>query len=463
LLEETSAAVGEGDGRLRLLLEGAVLAAGQLDAKLGQDLAPRLERMRRSLAGDRAAPANALATTAVWTAMINRPAGEAAALAEQALRVEAAERDELALAAPSFFHACGALLAAEHYERVAALYDEAIAAAQADGAAVTLALGHSWRSLLFLRMGVVLEAEGEAELAARIHEAPLTRLFQPLAAAVRVEALIERGELDRAQEIGERSTVDLEAARSLYSAFLRFAIGRLRCAQGRYSDAAALLEEAGRLLTAMGVASPSILSWRSSAAIARLMSGDASEARALAREELVLAERFGAPRALVVAARTCGLIEAPGGDLRHLRRAVEVSADSPARLEHARSRVELGAALRRSGERREARDQLRPGLDLAASLGATALRDRALTELRAAGGRPRRIAVSGTDSLTASERRVAELAADGLTNRQIAQALYVTPRTVEGHLTQVYRKLDVPGRETLKAALAPPAPAAGRD
>jgi hypothetical protein len=185
LLEETGAKIGEGEERIRLLLEGAVLAAGQLDATLGQDLSPRLERMRRSLIDVRAAPPNAIATTAVWTAMINRPAGEAASLAEQALRAEEAEDDELALAAPSFFHACGALLAAERYERVASLYEETIAFAQGAGSAVTLALGHSWRSLLLLRMGAVLQAEAEAELADRTHEAPLTRLVQPLAAAVR--------------------------------------------------------------------------------------------------------------------------------------------------------------------------------------------------------------------------------------------------------------------------------------
>jgi DNA-binding CsgD family transcriptional regulator len=257
-----------------------------------------------------------------------------------------------------------------------------------------------------------------------------------------------------------QSLADLKAGHSLYSAFLRAALGRLRYAQGRYTEAAAQLEKVGRALTALGVTSPSILAWRSSAAVARSMSGDIEGARALARDELELAERFGAPRALAVAARVCGLVETPGGDLRHLRRAVEVSAESSARLEHARSSVDLGAALRRSGERREARDHLRSGLDRAAALGAMALRDHALTELRAAGGRPRRIAVSGSDSLTASERRVAELAADGLTNRQIAQALYVTPRTVEGHLTQVYRKLDVPGRDALGAALGLGPPAA---
>jgi len=79
---------------------------------------------------------------------------------------------------------------------------------------------------------------------------------------------------------------------------------------------------------------------------------------------------------------------------------------------------------------------------------------RALTDWGAAGGRPRRLLLSGMESLTASERRIAELAADGLTNRQIADALFVTPRTVEGHLTQVFRKLEISGRRELPLATA---------
>ena len=84
-----------------------------------------------------------------------------------------------------------------------------------------------------------------------------------------------------------------------------------------------------------------------------------------------------------------------------------------------------------------------------------ALAARAETELRATGARPRSVVLSGIDSLTASERRVAELARDGMTNREIAQSLFVTARTVEGHLTHVFRKLDIAAREELAGALAP--------
>jgi len=129
---------------------------------------------------------------------------------------------------------------------------------------------------------------------------------------------------------------------------------------------------------------------------------------------------------------------------------------SGARLEHARAMADLGAALRRAGQRAASRDILRRALDLAHRRGAFALTERTRTELVAAGGRPRRLVLSGLDSLTSSERRAAQLAAAGLSNREIAQNLFVTARTVEGHLTHAYQKLAITSREQLPAALAPP-------
>jgi DNA-binding NarL/FixJ family response regulator len=134
--------------------------------------------------------------------------------------------------------------------------------------------------------------------------------------------------------------------------------------------------------------------------------------------------------------------------------AVDAVADSPARLEHAKARTELGAALHRANRRSEAREQLRLALDLATLCGAAPLAARAETKLRATGARPRRIARRDVESLTPSERRVAELAAEGPTNREIAQALFVTQRTVEVHLTSVYRRLDITSRPQLAAALS---------
>ena len=154
--------------------------------------------------------------------------------------------------------------------------------------------------------------------------------------------------------------------------------------------------------------------------------------------------------------RVAGLVEGGQHGLAMLEEAVDVLADSPAKLEHAKARTELGAALRRAKGRSEARDQLRHAVELATICGAAPLAARAETELLATGARPRRIALSGLESLTPSERRVAEMAAGGPTNREIAQALFVTAKTVEVHLSSVYRKLGISSRSQLPAALAEP-------
>jgi DNA-binding CsgD family transcriptional regulator len=92
-------------------------------------------------------------------------------------------------------------------------------------------------------------------------------------------------------------------------------------------------------------------------------------------------------------------------------------------------------------------------VELAHQCGATALVARANDELAATGAHPRTILLSGLDSLTASERRVAQMAADEMSNKEIAQALFVTVKTVEQHLGRVYRKLEIGSRRQLGAAL----------
>ena len=182
----------------------------------------------------------------------------------------------------------------------------------------------------------------------------------------------------------------------------------------------------------------------------------------MSEEELELARAFGAPRALGVALRAAGLVAGETRGERLLREAVEVLAGPDTRLEQARALADLGALLRRGNRRGDARHPLRQAADAAHHLGAGPLAARAETELRATGARPRRVLLTGLEALTASERRIAELAADGLTNREIAQTLFVTGRTVEGHLTSVFQKLDVKTRTALPAALAAPTQAARR-
>jgi DNA-binding CsgD family transcriptional regulator len=202
---------------------------------------------------------------------------------------------------------------------------------------------------------------------------------------------------------------------------------------------------------------PSSVPWRRWAAEGLRLLDRNDEARSLADEELALARRWGDPYAIGASLRVLGLVEGGKAGIGLLREAVEVLAGSEARLEHARALVDLGAALRRVNQRTEARARLREGVDLARRVGAFGLADRANDEIAASGARPRKVLQTGLDALTASERRVAQLAADGMSNKDIAQTLFVTIKTVEVHLSHAYRKLEIGSRAQLhKALLTPP-------
>lgn len=168
------------------------------------------------------------------------------------------------------------------------------------------------------------------------------------------------------------------------------------------------------------------------------------------------ARQWGLPRAIATALMSKGLAVAGESGVELLRDACNRFAEVPAPLEEARARVELGAVLRRANRRAEAREPLRAGMDVAQRCGAIALASRAREELRATGSRPRRLTLRGVDALTASELRVAKMAADGMRNREIAQALFVTTKTVDVHLMHTYRKLDINRRSDLAQALRPP-------
>jgi DNA-binding CsgD family transcriptional regulator len=237
---------------------------------------------------------------------------------------------------------------------------------------------------------------------------------------------------------------------------LRHSRGLLRVAQRRLGEALDDFRAAGEVANRTRAISPSCLPWRSDGALVELALGNAGAARRLGEEELELAHSFGAPRALGVALRAAGLVAGGERGEALLREAIEVLSAPDTRLEQARVQADLGAALRRSNRRVEAREMLRQAIDAAYRAGAGPLASRAETELRATGSKPRRVMLTGLEAQTASERRIAELAAEGLTNAQIAQTLFVTARTVEGHLTHVFQKLDVKARTELAAALAAP-------
>jgi DNA-binding NarL/FixJ family response regulator len=232
-------------------------------------------------------------------------------------------------------------------------------------------------------------------------------------------------------------------------------LARARVAEAQHRDDAAIADllELGRRLRGWGLDRP-LPPWRSAAARLLAGRGRREEARRLAHDELTAARRWGGAEVLGIALRGTALVSDPV-DVDALAASVAALDAGVARLELARSLVELGAAQRRARRRSAAREPLERGMELAHRCGAAGLAEHARTELRATGARPRRLARTGADALTPSERRVADLAAAGRTNREIAAELYVTPATVETHLRHAFQKLGIHARTDLGTALAP--------
>ncbi|HTE63130.1 MAG TPA: AAA family ATPase [Solirubrobacteraceae bacterium] len=263
------------------------------------------------------------------------------------------------------------------------------------------------------------------------------------------QVLVEQGDLAGARRAVERGLDTGDASDG--PRHLRYAELALLVAEGRWEEALAASGAYAARFAAYADSPGGAWRVRRAEALDRL--GRADEAAAVAREDLARARRFGAPWDVGRALRVLGRIEREAG-LEHVEEAVAVLAGSTARLEHAKALVALGTALRHARRAADAREPLRAALELASACGAPPLADAARSELYASGARPRTDALSGVAALTASERRVADLAASGDTNRDIAQALYVTPKTVEVHLSNAYRKLGVRSRRELPEVLA---------
>ncbi len=442
----------------RSTLEAMAVVCGVLDATNAPAVADRTGALL-ARAAEQSAPRQCLAAAAYVAALLNEPADQVADLALRGLAAGSETRpapdDPPWLPGGAFRHpsAVVTLLWAERYDAAQALADAAVAEAQASANGIILPAVLAQRAWLALRRGDLTAAEADACAVLDASGPPAPPILRHRATSVVVDVLVERGDLDKAERTLEHVAADL-AGKAVTAHVLRHSRGRLRLAQGRFEEALGDFRAVGEI-TIGGVApSPCYLPWRSDAALAILALGDPEAARRLGEEELKLARAFGAPRALGVALRAAGIVAGGQDGEALLREAIDVLVGPDNRLEHARAQADLGALLRRRDHRADARHVLRQAIDTAHHLGATALAQRAETELRSTGAKPRRVRLTGLEALTASERRIAELAANGLTNRQIAQTLFVTDRTVEGHLTHVFAKLGVTTRTALPAALA---------
>jgi DNA-binding CsgD family transcriptional regulator len=332
----------------------------------------------------------------------------------------------------------------DDFDQAEELIADAERAARSSGSTLARLMTVTSTAWLRARRGDLIGAEADlSTLLALGQETGMAMLIANIALYL-IDVLIERTDAAPAGAAIESTPVPPEFVPTWSGAMLIEARGRLRLARGARAAAIEDLREAGRTAAALGFG-PVISGWRSALALA--LAGEApEEALALAQEDLRLARESGLARPIGVALRTLGIVQAradTGSDA--LRESVAVLAGGPSRLEHARSLVALGGALRRGNQAREARSMLNAGLDLAILCGAERLIEDAQQELLAAGGRRRRREEQGIESLTASELRVAKLAAGGLSNVEIAQNLFVSVKTVETHLAHVYGKFGLAG------------------
>ena len=450
-IERALAELGETDQELTARLEGELVVCGLHDARRAPRVAPVLARLgsrRLEAVSEPFAVAQAMAML-----LAGRPAGQIAALLEETLEhagPDAANWDTRAAL-------LWVLVVAERFGTVGESLKPMLEQVHRCGSARGLVAAYSTLGLLKLRLGALPEADAAARVALRVLQDGDFAPGLGFAATVLSDIAVEAGELGEAQLLLDLlpqqgwpagvGTVLIPAAR-----------GRLRLAQGRPADALADFQACGALFSAdvwgIPIRETGYVHARSGAALALVRLGRRQHACQLADAELADVRVFGAPRALGIALRAAGLVRGGHEGLALLGESVAALDGSPALLERAHSLAELGAALRRDGQRAAARDPLAQALDLAARCGARPLAARAREELQAAGARPRRPWRTGVEALTPSELRVARLAAEGRTNREIACELYVTLKAIEGHLARAYAKLGIGSRSQLARALA---------
>ncbi|HYI19920.1 MAG TPA: LuxR C-terminal-related transcriptional regulator, partial [Solirubrobacteraceae bacterium] len=438
LAREARAALPPGHVELEEMLEALELATNYLGG-LTPEMPERVAAHRMDTA-----PAPLLAMAAVDWAYRGGPSDRCCALA-----LEALERGSLIERENGLF-SISAIMALGLADRDEAIgwWDASLEAAHRDGSLFAVASVHLFYGMTLLWRG---DLAGAAEALAE-GQGEFTSWGFGETGQVYLDAHLCRVALERGDLAGARAALEHSAAILGSSDDVRYRLGaehELLIAEGRLDEALAVSDELERLFGAY--VSPVAGRWRSHRALALDRLGRREEALALADFELEHARAWGAPGVIGHALRVRGLLR---GELGDLEEAVRVLDGSAARLDLAKALFALGGALRRDRRPGEAREPLRRALELAAACDAPGLAEQVRSELYAAGARPRTDAVAGVAALTASERRVAGLAADGATNRDIAQTLFVTPKTVEVHLSNAYRKLGIRSRRELGTALA---------
>jgi DNA-binding CsgD family transcriptional regulator len=449
VLSEASDALGGDDPDLKEHFDAEIIGASRWVADYYPLAAERLAGIDEAELHGGGGSAQLLAALAVDEAVRCGSRDQATRRARRALAMGVLQDEE----AIGYYHAVNALFMAGEAEEAGAAYEHAVRQARERGDPFALSNLLGFLAYVRLRLGRLLDAEADLREGIELSRAADSLAFQWHAGTL-AEVLIERGELEEAGALVESARLDDQAPDNMQLFFLRGARGRLHLLAHEPEQALADFQTIIDVAVAGGTLNPVWFPARSLAALSLHHLGRDAEATALIEEELDLARVWGAPVGIAVSLRTLGLVTGGPDGLAMLAQAIDMLEPTTARLEHAQALVEYGGALRRSKQRIEARGRLREGVEIAHQLGALALVAQGNDELAATGARPRKVVQTGLETLTASERRVAQLAADDMSNKDIAQALFVTVKTVEVHLSSVYRKLEISSRRQLATALA---------
>src|SRR4051794_11682084 len=439
------------DSEGALLMEADLLGYAQFapDASglLHERLGPSSRLARAATPGERAM----MVHHAVAHSLSGAPLAEAADMAEEALGGGRLLIEQTA-DAPAFYTAVHILIDAERFELVDAVLEQALDDARTRGSVLGFAIASTQRSSAAYLRGAIRDAEAEVVAALEAARQAGWEVGLPMTVSAQIDVLIEQGLFGEAETVLTSASLDGEIPELLAFDWLLYSRGRLRLATGDVDAGLEdLLHQAER--QALTGTLPVRMNWRTLVAPALAVRGEHERARRLAEEELRFARRIGVARNLGMALRTLGLVTNGESGIDRLSQAAEVLERAPARLEYARALVDLGAALRRSNRRSAAREALQAAVEIAIQCGAAAHVARATEELAALGVRTPTRPITGIEALTGSELRVARLAARGMSNPEIAQALFVTRKTIEKHLGNTYAKLDIASRHDLNAAL----------
>jgi DNA-binding CsgD family transcriptional regulator len=458
LMRETMHEIAPVDPELALILRARMLVA------IETSRAPLEPEIRAAEAALARYPHNTLGARLVAGALAfhkalrAEPRQEVIALAMRAIGDDAAYRADLEAGYPHIY-GIGGLGLMDAFELPFRRLSQAIDRALARGSLIGAAIGLFYRAHTHRLSGHLTSAvdDGKSGLEHASHTSDDWMIAMTCSALI--EALVEQGELEAAQSLlDEHHDLGERLPPGPPTATIALARSAVALAAGRPGEAYADARYAGRIAEATKTRHSTILPWRARASIALVALGRTAEARAIATEALRIAEAADIPSAIGEAKRILAATAERNEAIALLRSAVLELESTPVRLELARALLDLGAALRRAGRRSEAREPLSRALELAHRHGAQPLVTAARTELRASGARPRREVRTGIDALTPSERRVAELAATGLSNAQIAARLFITAKTTEHHLAATYRKLNISSRRQLPALLEPADP-----